>query len=66
MGYQQKDVARSLGLKCANRISQWENGITTPSLSNALKLSRLYGKLLNDIYSEYSDELFKELPANIK
>ncbi len=41
-GLLQRDVASSLGLDCADRLSRWENGRAMPSVANLFKLAALY------------------------
>lgn len=51
-GYTQTHVAKILGMKQSNLISEWEKGITAPSLDNLLKLSCIYQTLIEEIYFE--------------
>jgi transcriptional regulator with XRE-family HTH domain len=61
MGFSQTEVAQKLNLKSSAIISRWEQGITQPSLNNALRLSALYKTLANelfwDLFTEYREEL---------
>jgi transcriptional regulator with XRE-family HTH domain len=50
-GFTQKQVAELLNLDCENRISRWEKGLAMPSLKNLLKLAKLYGVKLYEVYS---------------
>ena len=52
MGFQQKEVAKLLGLKSPSRISRWEKGLAMPSVDNLIKLSILYATLMNELYLE--------------
>jgi transcriptional regulator with XRE-family HTH domain len=51
-GLLQSDVARALGLDCADRISHWENGIAIPSVINLFKLAAIYGVEPHKLYPE--------------
>jgi DNA-binding XRE family transcriptional regulator len=51
-GYSQTDLARKLGMKKSNLISQWEKGTVIPSLDNLLKLCVLYNTLIEELYFE--------------
>jgi transcriptional regulator with XRE-family HTH domain len=57
MGYDQKLVARKLGLKCTSQISRWEEGKSMPSVINLLKLSIIYCRLPTDLYLDIYIEL---------
>jgi len=57
MGYSQADVAKQLGMKRTNRISEWERGDALPSLINLLKLSIIYRTIPTDLYFELFQEL---------
>ena len=46
----QKDVAKALGLDCADRISHWENGIAMPSVANLFRLAAVFKVLPHDLY----------------
>ena len=52
MGYKQKEVARLLGMKSANRLSRWEKGVAMPNVENLIKLSAIYATLMNEFYFE--------------
>ncbi len=41
-GLLQRDVAKLLGLDCADRLSRWENGQAVPSIVNLFKLASIY------------------------
>ncbi len=49
-GYTQKQVAALLGLKCEDRLSHWERGSAMPSTVNLLKLLKIYGINIQDVY----------------
>jgi len=61
MGYTIRDVAWLLNLKSANRISQWEQGKTKPSVDNLLRLGILYRSLTDQLYEDYRSILRDEL-----
>ena len=48
----QSDVAQSLGLDCADRISHWENGTAMPSIVNLFKLAAVYRVMPHELYPE--------------
>ena len=50
-GLTQKQVAKLLKLDCENRISRWEKGLAIPGLKNLLKLAKLYGVKMDELYS---------------
>ena len=49
-GFSQEQVARLMGMKKANLISEWERGTVAPGLDNLLKLSVLYHTLIEELY----------------
>ncbi len=51
-GFTQTEVAKKLGMKQSNLISEWEKGVTAPGLDNLLKLANLYRTLIEEIYFE--------------
>lgn len=57
MGYSQADIAKQLGMKRTNRISEWERGDSLPSLINLLKLSIIYRTLPTELYFDLFQEL---------
>lgn len=63
MGYSQLDVMRALGLKSTSRICRWESGKELPSVSNAIRLSRLYRTLINDLFPDIDAEAVQEIQA---
>ncbi len=46
----QIEVAKKLGLDSHNRISRWEKGLSFPSVTNFLKICKLYKTNPNNIY----------------
>ena len=65
-GYTLQQVADYLGIKCASRISKWENGEAYPSIINLYKLSALYGTLVDELYYDLRQELQRELEMKKK
>jgi transcriptional regulator with XRE-family HTH domain len=49
-GLTQKQVADYLHLKCEDRISHWERGVSYPSLLNLISLLILYEVSLETLY----------------
>jgi transcriptional regulator with XRE-family HTH domain len=60
-GYSQQQVARALGMKKANLISEWERGFITPNLDNLLKLCVLYQTLIEELYFERLQQCRKDV-----
>ncbi len=52
-GLFQRDVAKLLGLDCADRLSRWENGQAVPSIMNLFKLAALYKAEPHELYNEF-------------
>ena len=50
--YSQLSLARKLGMKKSNLISEWEKGTIIPSLDNLLKLCVIYNTLIEELYFE--------------
>ncbi|MBN8675427.1 MAG: helix-turn-helix transcriptional regulator [Chitinophagales bacterium] len=50
-GLTQKQVAKTLGMQCEDRLSHWENGQAMPSVSNLLKLAKIYKTLPSNLYT---------------
>jgi len=65
MGYKLREVARILEIHNTSRISQWEHGISTPSLKNLIKLSIIYRTLIDQFYHEYRQSIKKEINHSI-
>ncbi len=66
MGYQQKEVAFLLGLNGAGRISEWENGISKPSMDNLMQLSIIYRTLPDELYSDLRLEFVKDMKKRMQ
>ena len=54
-GLLQKDVAKALGLDCADRISHWENGLAMPNIVNLFRLAAIYEVMPHELYPELYD-----------
>jgi DNA-binding XRE family transcriptional regulator len=61
MGFNQREVADRLGLADTSLISRWESGAANLSLENALRLSKLYKTLVNELVYELDRDIGKEL-----
>ncbi|OJW82312.1 MAG: hypothetical protein BGO69_17130 [Bacteroidetes bacterium 46-16] len=61
MGYNRKEVARRLGHKDTSLLSRWETGKANLSLENAVRLSKLYKTLVNELIYELDREIGQEL-----
>ena len=63
MGFSQKRVALSLGLRRTSVLSRYEHGLRVPGLINALKLEIVYRTpvafLFSDLYRELKGEIRK-------
>jgi transcriptional regulator with XRE-family HTH domain len=60
-GLTQRQVAQLLGVRHANRISQWEKGLAMPDSLNLIKLAAIYRTYPNDLYFELYQEAKQEL-----
>jgi transcriptional regulator with XRE-family HTH domain len=49
-GLLQRDIAGRLNFRGEDRICKWERGIALPSIPNLIKLCKVYGVQLCDIY----------------
>lgn len=56
-GYLQKHVARLIGHRFTQMISQYENGTSLPTLETALMLEIILGIKLSEIYVDLYQEL---------
>lgn len=52
----QKAVAGYLEMGSTAQISRWERGERVPNLTQALRLSALYNRLVNDLFFDLFDE----------
>lgn len=60
-GLLQRDVASSLGLDCADRLSRWENGSAVPHIVNLFKLAALYRVEPHELYATVYDNVRREI-----
>ena len=51
-GYTQAELARFFGMD-ASLIQRWETGITEPTISECLVLSKLYGISLDEMFGAF-------------
>lgn len=49
-GLTQKQVAELLGLQCEDRLSHWEKGISVPTITNLIKLLKIYKIAFESVY----------------
>jgi len=49
-GLTQKQVARAINLSSPTQVSRWERSERLPNLVQALRLSALYQRLVNDLF----------------
>ncbi len=63
MGLTQRQVANILGHENPSQVHRWEKGKRVPNLRQAVQLSCLYKRLVNDlfweIYVEERERIFK-------
>jgi transcriptional regulator with XRE-family HTH domain len=64
-GLRQVDVAAKLGFTSYDRISDWEQGIAFPNVTNLFKLSALYKTSPEELYREYSGQFKKKESSNL-
>lgn len=55
-GLSQKEVAEIISLGSPTQISRWERGERLPNLVQALRLSALYKRLVNDLFFDLFQE----------
>jgi len=60
-GFQQKDVARVLGVKSSSMISRWEKGICLPNTKNLFKLAVLYRTMADSLFIDLIREMRSEI-----
>lgn len=65
-GLNQSDVAFLLDIKNVGRISEWENGLSNPSIEHLISLSLIYQRLPDQIYHELRKELIRKLDVRKK
>jgi len=56
-----KDVAFLIGIQNPNRISEWEQGKSKPSMDNLIKLSIVYEVLPDQMYYNLRAKYVKEI-----
>lgn len=52
LGLTQGDVARVIGIRPAT-LSQWERGVSCPSVENLLRLAKALGTLAEALYPQF-------------
>lgn len=52
LSLKQTDISTYLGFTGEERISRWERGQAMPSVSNLIKLSKLFKVHIDDIYQD--------------
>ena len=57
----QMEVAHRLGFTSAERISEWEKGISYPHILNVFKLCVVYNAFPHDLFGELFNNLKKEI-----
>jgi transcriptional regulator with XRE-family HTH domain len=57
----QSDVAFLLDIKNSGRISEWENGLSNPSLEHLVTLGLIFNRLPDSIYFELRKKLATKL-----
>jgi transcriptional regulator with XRE-family HTH domain len=62
----QADVAFLLGIKNVGRISEWENGLSNPSLEHSITLGLIYHHPPDQIYYDLRKKLLKKLEVRQK
>lgn len=65
MGYNQREVARLIGLQSTSTISRWEKGLARPTLENLIRLSVLYRTLIDQLYIDLRQQIIKDLRENV-
>ncbi len=65
-GLNQSDAAFLLGIKNTGRISDWEQGITNPSINHLFALSLIYQRLPDQIYYQLRKKISKKIEARKK
>jgi transcriptional regulator with XRE-family HTH domain len=66
VGLSQTDIAFLLDIKNFGRISEWENGLSNPSIEHLLTLGLIYHRLPDQIYYELRKQLAKKLEVRQK
>ncbi|RIK82248.1 hypothetical protein DCC62_00455 [candidate division KSB1 bacterium] len=55
-GITQQEVARRVGVSSPSQVSRWERGERLPNLTQALRLSALYNRMVNDLFFDLFDD----------
>ncbi len=55
-GLTQRQVALAINLSTPTQVSRWERGERLPNLVQALRLSALYKRLVNDLFFDLFQE----------
>lgn len=63
VGLTKKDVSFMLGFKNANRITRWERGDASPGIAHLVRLSLIYGVLINELYFDLLQEAKKDIAS---
>lgn|GEM_PF-6844663 len=58
-----RQVATKMNMQCEFRVSQWENNVALPSISNRLKLCEIYAVDSREVFSLPHLESQITLPA---
>lgn len=62
----QSDIAFLLDIKNAGRISEWENGLSNPSIEHLFTLGLIYHRLSEQIYYDLRKKLSAKLEVRYK
>ena len=65
-GYTLTDIAFLLDIKNFGRVSEWENGISNPSIEHLITLSLIYQRLSDQIYYGLRKKLSDKLEVRKK
>jgi transcriptional regulator with XRE-family HTH domain len=60
-GYQQKQVAKSLGYRTATTLNDWESEWKLPNSTNLMKLCIIYNKTPKELYPEYYERIKQDI-----
>ena len=59
--FRQKDLADIMGFEVIDRISHWEKGRAQPGLINVIKLCKIYGVTVDDLYPQLCKQIEEEI-----
>lgn len=65
-GLELKQAAKLLGQNSTDHLSRYEQGITLPTLKNAVKLMLIYNAAPDEIFPDLFDSCRKEIQAKLK